>query len=92
MRWVLVPNWSKEPKTPYSTFNARAGTVAEKPAFRGLFRLRRPHSVTVTTEDAKYNQTAVENEANAWRARLAEVLPTLKGLDIGSKAMSCAAS
>ena len=23
MRWGLVPHWSKESKTPYSTFNAR---------------------------------------------------------------------
>jgi len=41
MRWGLIPYWSKEPRTPYSTFNARAETLAEKPAFRSPFRSRR---------------------------------------------------
>ena len=30
-KWGLVPHWSKEPKTKYSTINARIETVAEKP-------------------------------------------------------------
>jgi putative SOS response-associated peptidase YedK len=34
MKWGLVPAWSKEAKLPYSTINARAETVATKPAFR----------------------------------------------------------
>ena len=40
-RWGLIPAWSKEPKTSYSTFNARAETVATKPAFRAAFSQRR---------------------------------------------------
>jgi putative SOS response-associated peptidase YedK len=39
--WGLVPSWSAEPKTAFSAFNARAETVAEKPAFRQAFRQRR---------------------------------------------------
>jgi putative SOS response-associated peptidase YedK len=41
LKWGLVPSWSDEPKTDYSTINARAETVAEKPAFRSAFRHRR---------------------------------------------------
>lgn len=40
-RWGLIPQWTKEPRTEYSTINARAETVAEKPAFRAAFRQRR---------------------------------------------------
>lgn len=39
--WGLVPSWSEEPKTAYSTINARAETVDTKPAFRSAFRHRR---------------------------------------------------
>jgi putative SOS response-associated peptidase YedK len=39
-RWGLIPEWSKEAKTEYSTFNARAETVSAKPAFRAAFRHR----------------------------------------------------
>lgn len=40
-RWGLVPHWSKEPNTKYSTINARAETVAQKPAYRDSFQRRR---------------------------------------------------
>jgi putative SOS response-associated peptidase YedK len=39
--WGLIPAWSAEPKCGFSTFNARAETVATKPAFRQAFQLRR---------------------------------------------------
>ncbi len=41
MRWGLVPHWAESPKLPYSTINARAESVADKPAFRLPFRRRR---------------------------------------------------
>lgn len=34
MRWGLVPSWSKEPKTKYSTFNARLESFTDKPMYR----------------------------------------------------------
>jgi putative SOS response-associated peptidase YedK len=40
-RWGLIPSWAKEVKTGFSTINARAETVASKPAFRAAFRQRR---------------------------------------------------
>lgn len=40
-RWGLVPSWSKGPDSRFSMINARAGTVATKPAYRGAFRHRR---------------------------------------------------
>ena len=37
----LIPSWAEDPKIGYSTINARAETVATKPAFREAFRKRR---------------------------------------------------
>ncbi|MBK6742623.1 MAG: SOS response-associated peptidase [Hydrogenophilales bacterium] len=41
LKWGLVPHWSVEAKTGYSTSNARAETVDSKPAFRTAFKRRR---------------------------------------------------
>lgn len=41
LRWGLIPAWAAEPRTVYSTINARAETVAEKPTYRQAFRRRR---------------------------------------------------
>jgi putative SOS response-associated peptidase YedK len=41
MQWGLVPTWSKGPDTRFSMINARAETVASKPAYRGPFRQHR---------------------------------------------------
>lgn len=41
MRWGLIPHWAKDHKISYKMFNARAETVAQKPAFRDAFRYRR---------------------------------------------------
>ncbi len=41
LRWGLIPSWAKDPKIAYSTINAKAETVAVKPAFRSAFRKRR---------------------------------------------------
>ncbi len=38
MRWGLVPGWAKDPKIAWQTINARAETVAQKPAFRSAWR------------------------------------------------------
>lgn len=41
LRWGLVPFWAKDKKIGHSLANARAETVAEKPAFRQSFKSRR---------------------------------------------------
>jgi putative SOS response-associated peptidase YedK len=40
-RWGLIPSWAKDEKIAYSTINARADGVADKPAFRAAFKRRR---------------------------------------------------
>ncbi|KPK58146.1 MAG: SOS response-associated peptidase [Gammaproteobacteria bacterium] len=41
LRWGLVPFWAKDPSIGNRMINARAETVASKPAFRQAFRKRR---------------------------------------------------
>ena len=42
LRWGLVPFWAKDPKAVAAkTINARAETVAERPAYRDAFERRR---------------------------------------------------
>jgi len=41
LQWGLIPSWSKDTKIGYRTINARADTVATKPAFRAAFKRRR---------------------------------------------------
>src|SRR5690606_33165378 len=38
MRWGLVPHWAKDPSIGARLINARAETIATKPAFRDAFR------------------------------------------------------
>lgn len=39
--WGLIPSWAKDPKMGSRLINARAETLAEKPAFRSAYRRRR---------------------------------------------------
>ena len=41
LRWGLIPGWAKDPAIGNRMINARAETVAEKPAYRTAFRRRR---------------------------------------------------
>jgi putative SOS response-associated peptidase YedK len=41
LRWGLIPSWAKDKKLSAGLINARADTVASKPAFRAAFKRRR---------------------------------------------------
>src|SRR4051794_9546820 len=41
LRWGLIPSWAKDAKLAASLINARAETVATKPAFRAAYKKRR---------------------------------------------------
>lgn len=41
LRWGLVPGWAREPAVGYRMINARAESVADKPAYRAAFKRRR---------------------------------------------------
>jgi len=41
MRWGLIPHWAKDGTMAAKMINARAETIAEKPAFRDAFAKRR---------------------------------------------------
>ncbi len=41
LHWGLISNWSKDNKFSHQLINARAETLAEKPAFKSAYRQRR---------------------------------------------------
>src|SRR2546421_5416863 len=41
MRWGLVPHWAQDETSAFKMINARAETVAERPAFRSCLQARR---------------------------------------------------
>jgi putative SOS response-associated peptidase YedK len=74
MRWGLVPSWSKDgPDSRYSMINARAETVAEKPAYREAFRRRR----CLVPADGFYEWQKVAGGKQPWRFTLASGDPFL---------------
>jgi putative SOS response-associated peptidase YedK len=58
LRWGLVPSWSKDAKGGARMINARAETVAVKPAFRGAFARRR----CIIPADGYYEWQAAADE------------------------------
>ena len=61
MRWGFLPSWYKTPNAGPLLINARAETIAEKPAFRAAARARR----CLIPADGFYEWTKDE-EGNRW--------------------------
>ena len=59
LRWGLIPSWAKEAAIGSRMINARAESVAEKPAFRAAFRQRR----CLIPADGFYEWKAAPKEA-----------------------------
>jgi putative SOS response-associated peptidase YedK len=92
VRWGLVPGWSKGPDNRYSMINARAETVAQKPAYRNAYRYRR----CLIPADGFYEWRAGHNGKQPYVLRAADRTPlALAGLwehwhdDQGNELESC---
>ena len=92
LRWGLVPSWSKGPDNRYSMINARAETVATKPAYRAAFAQRR----CLIPADAFYEWQAGKNGKQPYAIRRKDRRPfVMAGLfehwvsDDGSVIDSC---
>jgi putative SOS response-associated peptidase YedK len=70
-RWGLVPAWADDPRIGNRMINARAETVAEKPAFRGAFRSRR----CLVLADSFYEWQARPDGKQPWRVRYRQGRP-----------------
>ena len=65
MKWGLIPFWAKDPKIGARMINARAETVAEKPAFRNALKktaLPRPRRRLLRmAEDTRWEEALSDN-------------------------------
>lgn len=71
MRWGLIPAWAKDPAIGNQLINARAETVAVKPAFRVPLRERRCLILT----DGFYEWTSQGRPKQPWFIRMQDGCP-----------------
>ncbi|MGH6960565.1 MAG: SOS response-associated peptidase, partial [Dongiaceae bacterium] len=71
LRWGLIPSWARDPAIGYRTINAKAETVAEKPAFRAAFRKRR----CLVPADGFYEWQKIDGGKQPWRITLKDGAP-----------------
>ncbi len=67
MRWGLIPSWADSPAIGNRLINARAETVAEKPAFRKALRERR----CLILADGFYEWKTEKGHKHPWHITLA---------------------
>lgn len=71
LRWGLIPSWAKDPAIGNRMINARAETLAEKPAFRAAFRRRR----CLIAADGFYEWTTEQGRKQPYRITLKDGAP-----------------
>jgi putative SOS response-associated peptidase YedK len=71
LHWGLIPSWAKDPKMGAKMINARAETVAEKPAFRSAFKQRR----CLVLADGFYEWKRLERKKQPYYFRLDDGKP-----------------
>lgn len=69
--WGLIPSWSKSAESSRHLINARAETIADKPAFRSPFRHRR----CLIPADGFYEWVVTDNGKQPWWIALADKSP-----------------
>lgn len=69
--WGLVPRWAKERAIGNRMINARAETLADKPAYRDAFRRRR----CLVLADGWYEWQAAPGGKQPWFVRLRDACP-----------------
>ncbi len=69
--WGLIPSWSKDAGISSHLINARAETVADKPAFRNAFR----HKRCLIPTDGFYEWIATESGKQPWWIAMADQAP-----------------
>ena len=72
MRWGFIPHWYKKPNDGPLLINARAETIAEKPAFREAARQRR--GLIIATGFYEWTKDA-EGGRDPWYIRRADTAP-----------------
>ena len=70
-RWGLVPIWAKDPRIGHRLINARAETLATKPAFRKPFRERR----CLVPADGFYEWERQDRRKQPWHIRMRDARP-----------------
>jgi putative SOS response-associated peptidase YedK len=70
-RWGLVPGWARDPRVGNRMINARSETVAERPAFRTAFRVRR----CLVPADGFYEWTGGRGPRQPYHIALADGAP-----------------
>jgi putative SOS response-associated peptidase YedK len=71
LRWGLIPSWADDPGSGYKMINARAATVAERPAFRTAFRRRR----CLVPADGFYEWKPVDGGKQPYRITMEDGAP-----------------